>query len=173
MVLCEDLQAQVVLYRLLSKRWGNRFPRVRALPLPAGQGCGSQYVREQYAVEVRAQRSASVNQVLVVHIDGDNVGLAVRNSAFASELSTAGLAARGPAEPIAHVIPCWETETWILHAQGESVTESANARRKFQGEEGSAAEPLVDLLVALTAGTKSAPPHLPALGAVVHELRRL
>jgi len=172
-VLCEDLQARVVLYRLLKNRWGKRFPRVRVLPLPAGVGCGSQYVREKYAYEVQAQRTSTVNQVLVVHIDGDNVGLAARNRDFARELSQAGATARGPAEAIAHVVPCWETETWILHAKGETVNETEAAPQKFRGREAAAAEPLIDLLVALVQGTDTAPDHLPSLGAVVPELRRL
>ena len=172
-ILCEDLQAQVVLWRLFKRKWGGRFPRVRVLPLPAGKGCGSQYVRGRYADEVHAQRASSVAQVLVVHIDGDDVGLQGRTSELAAQLQAAGKAARGASEPIAHVIPCWETETWILHALGETVAEGAKAPRKFRGEEAKAAAPLVDLLDRLVDGKAAAPSHLPALSAVVPELQRL
>lgn len=60
-VLCEDKQSRAVLYRYLKHKRG--FERVRVLPLPAGEGCGSQYVRENYAREVRAHTSGSPNSI--------------------------------------------------------------------------------------------------------------
>lgn len=172
-ILCEDLLSSVVLRRLIAKKWGKRFPRVRILPLPAGRGCGSQYVRARYPDEVRAQRTSHVSQVLVVHMDGDDVGLQGRTNALAARLADEGHPARAKDEPIAHVIPCWQLETWVAHANGEAVTEDQPVPHAFRGREGKAAEPLVEMLARLTSGAAVAPDHLPALDAATAELRRL
>ncbi len=51
-LLMEDKQHQTFLTRLL-RALGYPSNKLRALPLPAGQGSGEQYVREHYSDEVR------------------------------------------------------------------------------------------------------------------------
>ncbi len=170
-VLCEDKQARAVLYRYLARERG--FARVRVLPLPAGEGCGSQYVRETYAREVGRQRDKSVATVLVVHLDADNHTVADRHRALAQELRNAGMDPRDTDEPIALVIPRWETETWIHHYQDRAVVESDRDLPKFSGREAEAAGPTVAALVALVDGRAVAPGNIPAIAIAAAELRRL
>jgi hypothetical protein len=170
-VLCEDKQSRTVLYRYLKHE--RSFDRVRVLPLPAGQGCGSQYVRENYAREVRGQRDKSVAEVLVVHIDADNRTVADRHRELADELKDAGMEPRGPDEPIALVVPRWEMETWLHHYLGRAEVVETEPYPKFKGWEAEAAEPTVAALVALVDGRAAAPANIPSIGVAAAELRRL
>jgi len=170
-VLCEDKQSRAVLYRYLKHERG--FERVRVLPLPAGEGCGSQCVREQYAKEVRGRRDRSVAQVLVVHIDADNLSVEHRHRELAEELKKANMAPRGPAEPIALVVPRWETETWLHHYWGRLGVVETEKYPKFKGYESEAAEPTVVALVALVDRRADAPTNIPAIAVAAEELWRL
>jgi hypothetical protein len=170
-VLCEDKQSRAVLHRYLKHERG--FERVRVLPLPAGHGCGSQYVRECYAREVRGQRDKSVAEVLIVHIDADNHTVADRHRELAEELRKAGLSPRGPDEPIALVVPRWEMETWLHHYLGRAGVVETESYPKFKGHEAEAAGPTVAALVALVDGRASAPGNIPAIAVATEELQRL
>lgn len=170
-VLCEDKQSRAVLYRYLRHERG--FERVRVLPLPAGAGCGSQYVRESYAREVRGQRDKSVAEVLIVHIDADNHTVADRHHELENELKKAGLEPRGRGEPIALVVPRWETETWLHHYLGRAGVVEDESYPKFSHREAEAARPAVTALVALVDGREAAPANLPAIAVAAEELRRL
>lgn len=169
-VLCEDKQSQTVLRRYLKERG---FARVRLLPLPAGQGCGSQYVREQYAKEVSRQRDGSVAQVLVVHIDADNLTVESRHRELAEELKGANIAQRARDEPIALVVPRWETETWLHHYLGRPDVVETERYPKFKDDEAEAAKPTVAALVELVDGRAIAPTNIPSIARTVEELRRL
>jgi hypothetical protein len=136
-VLCEDKQSRTVLYRYLKHERG--FERVRVLPLPAGQGCGSQHVRENYAREVRRQRDRSVAAVLIVHIDADHHTVPDCHRELANELMKSGMDPREHREPIALVVPRWEMETWLHHYMGrpgvvetEQYSNSRGERRRLQ-----------------------------------------
>jgi len=72
-VLCEDKEHWVFVYRFLKRQTNHRVRRVSA---PPGGGSGEQFVREQYPHQLRALRATHVNAVLVVMIDGDAAGLA-------------------------------------------------------------------------------------------------
>ncbi|MGK3969514.1 hypothetical protein WMF38_33990 [Sorangium sp. So ce118] len=170
-VLCEDKQARTVLYRYLKHERG--FERVRISSLPAGEGCGSQYVRENFAKEVRRQRDKSVATVLLVHIDADNHTVTHRHRELEDALKSEGVASRGPDEPIALVVPRWETETWLHHYRGQVGVVETEKYSKFEGREAEAAEPTVAALVALVDGRAAAPANLPSLAVAAAELRRL
>lgn len=169
-VLCEDKQSQTVLRRYLKERG---YARIRCLPPPAGLGCGSQYVREQYATEVRRQRDGSVAQVLVVHIDADNLSVESRHRELAEELKRANMAQREQDEPIALVVPRWETETWLHHYQGRANVVESESYPKFKDNEAEAAKPTVAALIELVSGRAIAPANIPAIARSVEELRRL
>jgi hypothetical protein len=169
-VLCEDKQSQTLLVRYLKERG---FARVRSLPLPAGQGCGSQYVRERYATEVRRQRDGSVAQVLVVHLDADKVAVEDRHRELADELKQAKLLPRDPDEPIALVVPRWETETWLHHYLGRHDVVETQRYPKFKQNEANAAKPTVAALIEIVDGRAVAPTNIPAIALSAGELRRL
>jgi len=167
-ILCEDLQSQVLLRRYLKTRG---FARIRVLPLPAA--CGEQYVRENYAVQVSAQRKSRVAQVLVVHIDADQSTVQNRHHQLERELVKHGLDARGPDEPIAIVVPRYETETWLHHYLGREVVAETQSYPKFKENQGDAAQPTVNALIDLVDGKNVAPDNLPSLATAISELRRL
>ena len=167
-ILCEDLQSQVLLYRYFKARG---FARIRPLALPAS--CGEQYVREDYARQVNAQRKGGVAQVLVVHIDADKGTVQNRHNQLEQELVKHGLDARGHDEPIALVVPRYETETWLHHCRGRENVDETQSYPKFKNNQGDAARPTVNAMIALVDGTATVPPNLPSLGITVMELRRL
>lgn len=172
-VLCEDLQSRTLLWRYLKMRG---YPRhnIRVGALASGAGCGSQRVREQYAHEVRVQRTRHVTQVLVVHMDADNLTVRDRHRELADALAHAGLPPRGVEEPIALVVPKWATETWLHHFLGApGVAESARVTSKFPDKEASAAEPTAEALLACVQGGVPSPANLPSFATAVSELQRL
>lgn len=170
-LLCEDKQSRAVLHRYLKHERG--FERVRVLPLPAGQGCGSQYVRENYARAVLGQRDRSVAEVLLVHIDADNSTVADRHRELADELKKEGMEQRGQNEPIALVVPRWEMETWLHHYMGRPGVVETERYPKFKDCEATSARPTVAALVALVDGRAAAPENLPSIAVAMEELRRL
>lgn len=170
-VLCEDKQSMTLLYRYLRHARG--FARVRVEPLPAGLGCGSQYVRERFAAEVRKQRDRAVATVLVVHTDADNLTVAARKAELAAALAAEGESPRGPDEPIALVVPRWELENWLHHYRGRTNVVEGERYPKFAGREAEAAGPTITALVELVDGRATAPAHLPSLAEAAAELRRL
>lgn len=167
-ILCEDLQSQVLLRRYLKARG---FARIRALPLPSS--CGEQYVRENYAREVKAQRTSSVRQVLVVHIDADQGTVLSRYQQLEKQLDAQQLEARGQDELIALVVPRYETETWLHHFHGRENVVETESYNKFKNNEASAAQPTVLALIDIVDGKTAAPNNLPSLAMTVSELRRL
>lgn len=167
-ILCEDLQSQVLLRRYLKARG---FTRVRTLPLPAA--CGEQYVRTSYAIQVEAQRKSHVRQVLVVHIDADKGTVENRHKQLAEELAKHRLDGRGHDEAIAIVVPRYETETWLHHYRGRLEVVETESYAKFNDDQAAAAAPAVDALLALVEGRGAVPTNLPSLALTVNELRRL
>ena len=143
------------------------------LPLPAGRQCGSQYVRERFADEVQKQRDQAVASVLVVHIDADNHSVADRKRELAGELAKMAVPPRTQGEPIALVVPRWEMENWLHHYLGRPNVVETQCYSKFKDDEGRAAKPGVEALVALVDGHDTAPSNLPSIGEAAIELRRL
>lgn len=130
-------------------------------------------MRESYAREVKAQRTSSVSQVLVVHIDVDKGTVQNRHNQLEQELVKHGLDARSHDEPIALVVPRYETETWLHHYRGRENVVETQSYPKFDDNEAVAAQPTVNALIALVDGTATVPANLPSLGITVMELRRL
>lgn len=170
-VLCEDKQSRTVLYRLLKHHLG--FARVNIRPLPAGKGCGSQYVREHFANEVRKQRDRAVASVLIVHIDADNLSVTQRKQELAAALARSGEPSRQQDEPIALVVPRWEMESWLHHYLGAPDIVETRSYPKFREDEARAAMPTVLALADLLEGRGTAPVNLPSIAETVLELRRL
>lgn len=134
-ILCEDLQSQVFLYRALLLRGYNK-RRIRLVPVPDGQGAGEQHVVLSYAEEVRVHRSraARMNAALLVHIDADTLPCAARHARLAAALVQAELEPRGDREAIAILVPKRNIETWIhFFLSGKAVDEST-AYPKFAEE---------------------------------------
>ena len=170
-ILCEDLQQFVFARYFLKKRGFTGI--VRAKICPEGSECGSDYVRKQYPVEVKAYRQ-NRNRVaigLVVLIDADTGTLEARLNWLASALDKDKQKNREPNEAIAIFVPKRNIETWIHYLQGETVNEEA-VYPKFKNNEAvckTAVEDLADRCYSQSL-PEDAPP---SLQAACGELQRL
>ncbi|MEG4321788.1 MULTISPECIES: hypothetical protein [unclassified Microcoleus] len=133
-ILCEDRQQEVFARYFLKKRGFTGL--FRANICPKGSQSGEQYVRSQYAVEVKAYRP-NRNRVsigLVVLIDADTGTLQARLNELDGMLEEDEQENRRLDEAIAIFVPKRNIETWIHYLQGESVNEEA-AYPKFEQNE--------------------------------------
>lgn len=101
---------------------------IRVESQPAGRGCGEQWVRQQYATQVRACRARNTRAAtkLVVVIDADTNTVERRSDQLSAALHEAGLEPRHPSESVSHFIPKRSIETWILCLGGRPVDEVAD-----------------------------------------------
>ena len=170
----EDKQHQAFLTRLL-RALGYPSNKLRALPLPAGQGSGEQYVRECYAREVRElrRRSDQVQQALLVMTDADDKETSEQMQQLAKELEQAGLGPRGESERIVVLIPRRNIMTWITYLLGNEVNET-DAYPELKGRERDC-QPAVARLVELYRSNKPWPENCPAslIRALKNEIPRL
>jgi len=145
-ILCEDRQQEVFARYFLKKRGFTGL--FRPMFCPPGSECGSDYVRNQYPLEVKAYRQKK-NRVaigLVVLIDADTGTLAARLNWLASALDKDKQENRGSNEAIAIFVPKRNIETWIHYLQEETVNEEDDYA-KFKNNEAickTAAEGLAD-----------------------------
>lgn len=151
LVLCEDAQARVFILDALEAADPALVSRVRVIPCPgqvfrSGEGgtrsvqgwtifsCGSQHVRENYPKLVEQRRSQegrlrAMGCRLVVHVDVDNAdpgGRTVNDRMNELREACKGVSVHPPepAEPVAHLIPRRNIETWIrFFHQGPPVDE--------------------------------------------------
>jgi hypothetical protein len=126
-VLAEDLRHQRFVLRYLERLRYTRHD-VYLEKLPAGRGCGEQWVRERYAAAVKAYRSRSKRAAtaLVVVIDADRGDVAGRLRQFEGTLESAKESPRDAAEKVAHFVPKRNIETWILFLTGREVDEDSD-----------------------------------------------
>ncbi len=172
-VLAEDKRHQRLIRHYLYRAGFGRHD-VYFEPLPRDRGCAEQYVRENYAANVKdfRRRAARAAKALVVAIDADTVEVTRRQQQLAEQLRKAGMNARDRLEPIAHLIPKRNIETWILFlANSPNIDETTDYRndRRVEAAINSAAEALFDI----ARNSSSGPNLLPSLIAALPELRRI
>ena len=129
-VLAEDKRQFTVIRRYLQRDHDPR--QIRPNTAPAGAGSAEQYVRREYAREVREfrNRAGRSRQALVVAIDADTRTVDQRRMELAQALADGGESARRDDEAIALVVPRRQVETWILCLNGETVDETTSYRRR-------------------------------------------
>lgn len=162
-ILCEDLQSRVFVYRALLRRGYNK-RRIRLVPVPDGQGAGEQHVVLSYAEEVRVHRSraARMKAALLVHIDADTLPIERRHARLAEALKQAGEAERRDDEAIAILVPKRNIETWIhFFLKGVAVDESIAYPKLAEESEAWPAAEAFDQ-ASKTAAPANAPPSLVA-----------
>lgn len=134
LVLCEDLQAQVFIEDALETIDPALLHRLRVLPYPQGGSCGSQFVRDYYPTVVKERRIGQrLNRTsgcrAIVHVDVDNStpeGRTVedRRRELVKACRTRAVDPPNLEEPVAHLIPRRNIETWIRFLlTGEPVKE--------------------------------------------------
>jgi hypothetical protein len=126
-VLAEDERHQQFARRYLEQLGYSR-REVRFEDLPAGRGCGEQWVRDRYAKAVLAYRwrSTRAQTALIVAIDSDRGDLNRRFRQLREALVSAAQEPRAERERIAHFIPKRNIETWILCLNGHDVDEETD-----------------------------------------------
>lgn len=129
-VLCEDNRHESFVRRYLKKR-GIPGPRIHVIHYPEGGQCGEQFVRENFAKQVRAIRSKSqrMNVGLIAVIDADMLPCANRVRQLDKALQETKQKVRRRDEPIAVLVPKRHIETWIRCLCGHAVNESDSFRR--------------------------------------------
>ena len=128
-LLVEDVNQENLLRHCL-KRLGQENRNIRVEKLRRG-GSGEQFVREGYAVQVRALRSQSTRTkaCLIAMIDADTGSTAERRRRLDRALEDAGVAPRDQSDPILNLVARRNVETWILCLNLEEVNEEEDYKR--------------------------------------------
>jgi len=127
-ILAED-QEQQNLVRHYLKRCGHRNFRVVPPAAKGPGGSGEKYVRDQYAIQVRACRSSlgkRASAMLIVIVDADMQTTQARYRQLEKAIQAAGGRPRQADEPIVVLIPKRHVETWIRALLGHSTDETTD-----------------------------------------------
>ena len=116
-ILCEDRLSERFLRRLCEQ---HGVVVLDVTVSPKGRGSASDWVVGRYPDMVRQRRSKNfqTNLGLLVHIDGDNLGVQARKAALEAKLRESELPPREAAEAVATLVPTWCIETWLLYLAG-------------------------------------------------------
>ena len=133
-ILCEDTQHEVFIYRFLKKRsWGVRGLRVEKAP--RGRGSGEQFVRERFPKELREYRSRKyAAYALIVMLDGDSVGVDARLRSLDASCRQQGVDPRSGDDRVAVFVPTWSIETWFAYLDGNDIDEAGSDYPKLARE---------------------------------------
>ncbi|RCJ28025.1 hypothetical protein A6770_24365 [Nostoc minutum NIES-26] len=168
-ILCEDRQQEVFARHFLKKRGFilDRNVRIQICP----KGAGEQFVREHYAVEVKAYRSKNYRLgMLVVLIDADKKMVEERLKQLDDALIADAQQIRLSDEAIAIFVPKRNLETWIHYLQSVTIDEETEYPKFSKNE--SACKPCVENLVnQCYQGLNADAP--PSLQAACGELQRI
>ncbi len=172
-VLAEDARHQSLIRRYLSRAGFDRH-QIRLVELPSGRGCGEQWVRTQYAKQVKEfrRRGASASTALVIAIDADTYTPEQRSAQLRTALEQAALEPRGAGERIGHLIPKRNVETWILGLAGENVDEVSDYKSRAGVEQ--LIQRSAETLFTWSRANTGAPMNcVPSLRVALSEIRRV
>ncbi len=135
-VLAEDARQQRFVRRYLYRLGYNHY-QIEFEPPVSGRGSGEQWVRARYARTVLAYRAQTrrVSTALVVVIDADKGGVAGRHQQFQASLRESRVTSRGGDEPVVHLIPKRNIETWVLFLTGVEVDEETDYHDRLRLDE--------------------------------------
>jgi hypothetical protein len=168
------MRQRQLIWRFLD-RAGLHPRQVRFNPVRSWNGAGEQRVRENYAEEVRRFRRREANNAtaLIVVIDADTRSVPRRFAQLAATLQASGLEAVDlRTEPIAHLVPKRNIETWILCLNNTRVDEDTDYKQN--GDWSDKTRRAAEVLFQWTRLNHPLPEHcVPSLISGVTELRRL
>lgn len=137
-VLGEDGRQSRLVRRFLL-RVGILPKQIRLLQSPSGRGAAEQWVRENYVREVIACRrriKSKAKTALVVVLDADTQKVRKRFDGLAQSLVDDNQPAMDEKrEPVAHLIPKRNVETWILSLNQVPVDEEQDYKGTRNGSE--------------------------------------
>lgn len=127
-ILCEDLQHEVFVYRFLKLTGRADVRTVTVRRSPKGRGSGAQFVLDHFPEEVRAYRRKSphLSLCLIVVIDADNLSVDERVGQLENALEATGQAKRTAEERIVILVPNRNIETWIRYLNGDDCDETTS-----------------------------------------------
>jgi hypothetical protein len=136
-ILCEDLQHEVFVYRFLKQTGRGDARTVAARRSPKGRGSGVQFVLDHFPEEVRAYRSKAnhLNLCLIVVIDADNLSVEDRIRQLEEALEENGQERRTAEERIVILVPKRNIETWIRYLNGHDFDETTSYSKLPQESE--------------------------------------
>jgi hypothetical protein len=126
-ILAEDQEQQILARRYIQRASPQIARRIRPIDLPGSKQCGSQYVREQFPIQVKECRSRNGRKascMLVVLTDADDLTTARREKELHEALADDGQSPVKQEEMIIIFIPKWQVETWIKCLLGEATSEA-------------------------------------------------
>jgi hypothetical protein len=127
-ILAEDRRQARFVRSYLRKRLPD-LPQsaIKDAPMADGKSAGSQWVLNRYAVEVKAHCARQAAKWLIVVIDADNNTVQDRIQHFDQRLREFPYKKLSKVhvetEQMAHLIPKWSIETWLLNLNGSVVNE--------------------------------------------------
>lgn len=116
LVLAEDQRHKQFIYRFLVKAGIGRH-QMRIEVSPSGQGSAEQWVRNNFARQVRKcrSRSAGASTGMFVLLDADNQSVREHMDELDAALVAEEQQGVDPKrDPVARLIPKWSIETWVL-----------------------------------------------------------
>jgi len=136
-ILCEDLQHEVFVYRFLKQTGRADVRRVTVRRSPKGRGSGAQFVLDHFAGEVEAYRRKSqhLSLCLIVVIDADILSVEDRIRQLEESLVITGLPRRTAEERIIILVPRRNIETWIRYLDGHGFDETTSYPKLSQESE--------------------------------------
>lgn len=130
LILAEDLRQANFVKTFLNER--NVFG-IRILPLPAGRGCGYDYVIREFPQQIRAMRRVvGASAGLVAVIDSDTDSVEQRRGKLSAALVQAQVTPPGDSECVGVLVAKRNIETWIYHLLGNSVNEQEDFKRQVK-----------------------------------------
>ena len=133
-VLCEDKLTHCYVRRFLIAQ-GISGRKIFPLPLPA-DGCGEQYVRQEFPRYLEVLRSKNFDSnVLVVAVDADKKSLQKRKNQLDDACIAAHIPARMENDKLLVFIPKRNIETWIKYFDGATVNEEDDYAHFLNGHE--------------------------------------
>jgi hypothetical protein len=168
-ILCEDILHDCFVRYVLGIGGRDRELRIS----PRADGSAEQWVREQFAREVRAIRSCGRKAILVVVTDADKNSVEDRRESLLKSLDKAEVERPKEDEGIFILIPKWEIETWLKYLEdGVFNEEDGKLPKRFSGSE-SNCDPLAQKLLKMCQSQKLEPePAPPSLLAACVEYKR-
>lgn len=133
-ILCEDkLTHCYVRHFLIAQGISGR--KIFPLPLPA-DGCGEQYVRQEFPKYLSVLRSKNFDSnVLVVALDADKRTLLERKNQLDDACNAADVPLRSESDRLLVFIPKRNIETWIKYFDGATVNEEEDYAHFLNGHE--------------------------------------
>ena len=142
-VLAEDGRQRQFVYRLLL-RAGVLGHQITFGVSPSGRGSAEQWVRENFARQVRScrARNSRANTAMIAMVDADTQGVNERIRSLDGALTNNGQNQIDTnSDQIARLIPKRNVETWILCLTSEAVSEERDYKQTKSPEEWSSLIP--------------------------------